>query len=838
MSPLASSPIRVLAAGLLLVVGCKTAFPAAPAPDAPAGAPERRPAADPRTDAPGPREPTGARAPAGDTATNGGGANPRERPREIGRLISELDSQDQNRVYFAAVSLLVDWTQTPADPTGLRAIAARLQGSRPEQQQTLVKAIGHYTTFPGASDEAKVRALDELVPLLEPFLGHTDERLRREAIDALAVLDSLLPEDPPNDPVDQLVRDILSPKPQRSPAPSPDLRRAAVRLVGRKPPKKAVPRLIEVIERFPRVPAVKAAAFEELYGVTGIDFRRDLAAAQSWWEKNRERRPEEWYRERFRKFEEEVARGRRAHRDTWALYVRSFSADDPRLYPALRDSLVGALGAENPLIRAEAAAQLAALGRPEAFDTLVEAVATEKEPEVTRAILAAIATAASTPPEESADAKLRAVRAVAPLAASIDNAVRIAAADAAAALGLEEGARPLVERLHAKDRDPDVVVAILKALARIGAKSNLRVLVEINTFLRAELERPADDPARDVRLLAEGALALSALAERKEIPPATEEALKASANLRDILRYKYDEPLSPEAVRGRQFAALALGKLGLRAALPVLQERLDDRIEPDESVARYAATAIGEIASTPDVPADERLAALAKLRDAFDVRRAASTREALFKAILAIVKSDPNVPLATLDELADKLAQAGDPARVAKLLEALPERPPAGGEPRWFALREKQARALEAAKEFAAAAEIWASLAARDPRYRMPLAGALVLAGKYDDGDRIYVDLLQKAPPAEVPAIWAGRQALLRRLLEANDAEQARARARAMLAGQGPLAPPPDAASAIQRVVEEAGGSGAGGAGERRPEAERRPGAPLPGSVPAGERRP
>jgi HEAT repeat protein len=789
--------------------------PPAPAPARDAGRTEPPPSPDTR-DARSPASPSG-------------GAEGRGRDRE--RLIYELDSQDPNRVYFAAISLLSEWSAAPDDPTAIRAIAARLQGSRPEQQRTLVKAIGHFTTYPGPSEQAKLRAVKDLVPLLEPFLGHQDRDLRRDAIDALATLDALAADDPASDEVDALIRRTLGAGSKHT-APL-EAQLDAVRLIGRKPPKKAVPRLIDVIERFPRSTEVQAVAYEELYGVTGIDFHRDLFAAKRWWEKNRERRPEDWYRERFKKFEEEIARKNRAYRDLWAERVRSLG-NDPKVFSYLKDSLLGPVGAECPQVRAEAAEKLAAIGRPEAFDALVEALGNEKDPEATRSILAAIATMATTPPAEDPEALARALRAITPLLTGVERDVRLAAIEAIAALGLDDGVRSLVERLQGKDRDPETAAAVLKALARIGARSSPRVTAEINRFLRAELDREPLDPLREPRLFAECARALSALAERKEIPPASDEAIKALENLRDLLRYKYEDPTNPVSVNTRQLAALALGKLGLRAGLPYLYDRLSEKNEPDESVAQYAAAAIGEIASGPDCAGEERARALARLREAFDARRDPKTKDALFKALLAIVKADSGTALSTFEDLAEKLAQGGDPARVAKLLECLPERPAAGQEARYYALREKQARAYEAAKDYKSAIDVWNDLAARDPRHRLALANALGLAGKYDDADRIYQDqLLRSTAPAEVQQAWVGRQGLIRKLIDAQDPAQAIARAKLMLAGQGALAPPPETVAAIRVLMDEALRIVPV---EKAPaDGERRPGTPLPGSLPGGQ---
>lgn len=715
--------------------------------------------------------------------------NPPKDARRTTRLIQDLDNPDSNRAYFAVVALLTDWVRDPAERAGLAAIAARLQASRPEQQRTLVKALSQFTMLPGPTEEERHRAARELVPLLAPFLGHADKDLRKEAIDALASIDAQWSDEHGADEIEPLIKRNLDVT--RSPPPTPVEMQSAIRLVGRKPTRIAVPRLIDAVERFPKSIEVKAAAFEELHAVTGQDFRRNAQAAKDWWERNRDRRPDDWYRERIAKTEEETLRARKAARDYWAVFVKSL-ANDPSLLSVLRESL-SAEKTEIPQIRADAARLLAENGSIEAFNALVEAVQTEKDLDVVRQILDQIAYMARTPPEEPVEARLRATRAVIPRAQEIEKDVRIAAINALAYLGCDECVPLLIDRLQAKDRDVDVVIAVLQALSRIGARTQPGIVTEINRFLQREWTREPRDPLRDPRLFKECANALGNIAERREIPAAAPESRVAREHLAQLL--EYDTAGGAVAASTRQFAAFALGKLGLRESLTPLFRRLDDKVEPDEGVAQYAAKAIGEIASG-DLPPGDRDKAIAALILAFKSRAEPEVKEAAFEAVRTILKAEP-VSLAAISYLADQLAQANDHARVARLLKSsLPEKAPLGAEQLYSVLREK-------------------------------LANALALTGKYDEADRLYADILKSAPP-DPARIWAGRLGLLRRLIvEGKDAAQANALANRMLAGTGPLAPPADYAAALRKLITETPGEAPTNApGEKR---EGRPAGTVPG---------
>lgn len=799
------------------LAGCLTTAQAPPPPAPKAGARLEGPVAPPAARDPSPAEE----------------AQRKRRAERIQGLIRELDHQDQNRVYYAAVELLRMWTddlaQQPAERTppleempGLRAIAKLLGDGRVEQQRTLVKAIGQYVTFPGGNQADHLRATRLLVPLLAPFLAHADKDLRKDAIDSLAALDAIGPEENAPDAVDVLI--VTSLDTSRTPPPSPAEIQSAIRIIGRKPPKAAVPQLIRALERFPKQLEVRAAAYEELHEVTGYDFR-ELARVKQWWELNSARRPEDWYRERLRQKEEESARRARIARDWWERYAKAISSDPKTYALLLRDSLLDPI----PQIRSESARQLAELGRPECFDALVEAVGMEKETEVLRAIFAAIAQMAQTPPEEDREARVRAARALAKHLIAVERDVRMGAVETIAAVGVDERIPDLIARLRLADRDAEVAAAILKALARIGARTRPDIVDEIVSFLEREWKRDPKDPLRDPRLFRECAAALSVLAEKKDIAPGSPEARRAVAALAPLLAHV--DPTTPVAVNTRQFAAIALGKVGHVSGLAPLYQRLVPEKEPDESVAQYAATAVGEIACA-DVPAEARREALATLRAAFDARREPQLKEACFKAIRAILKQDPG-DLTQFEQIAEKLATLGDHGRIAKLLESLPEKPPATTDALYLSLRERQARAYELGKDYKAAVEVWAKLAEKEPRFKLDHANALGLAARYDDADRIYEELLRKAlSPTDAARVWARRPDLVRWSLEASDRAQATRLAQRMLAGTGPLSPPADARDAINRLLEQAPGATPVDGPEL--DREKKSGGTVPGGFPLG----
>jgi HEAT repeat protein len=715
----------------------------------------------------------------------------RDRARRTARLIQDLDNADSNRAYFAVVALLTDWTHDSSDRAGLDAIATRLRGSRPEQQRTLVKAVSQFTTLPGPSDAERHRAAHELVPLLAPFLGNQDANLRKEAIDALASIDAQWMDEHGHDEIEPLIKRNLDLA--RIPPPTSLEMQSAIRLIGRKPAKVAVPRLIEAAERFPSPIDVRAAAFDELHAVTGQDFRRNVTAAKEWWDRNRDRRPDEWYRERIVKTEEETTRARKAARDYWALYAKSL-ANDPALVPMLRDSL-SAEKTEIPQVRADAARQLAEVGSLDAFNALVDALATERDLDVVRQILDQIAYMARTPPDEPPEARVRASRAILPRTAEIEKDVRVAAINALAYLACDESVPTLIERLQAKDRDAEVAIAALQGLSRIGARTQPRVVAEIDRFLQREWKRDARDPQRDPRLFKECANALGNLAERHEVPAASPDARVARELLAQLL--ECDPAGGAVAAGTRQFAAFALGKLGMRESLLPLYRRLDEKVEPDEGVTQYAAKAIGEIASG-DLPAADRDRATAALILALKTRPEPEVKEATFEAVRAILKAEP-LSLGAMSYLADQLAAANDHARLVRLLKScLPEKAPPGGEEVFGVLREK-------------------------------LANALALTGKWEEADRTYAEILKGAPaPADPMRIWAGRLALVRRLVvDAKDPAQASVIANRMLQGTGPLAPPADYAAALKRLVADTPGQTPVNAPPEKHDA--RPSAALPG---------
>jgi HEAT repeat protein len=687
------------------------------------------------------------------------------------RLVRDLDSQDPNTSYYAVVALLTDWAKDPSDRVGFGAIASRLQQGRTDQVRTIVKGVGHFVSLPGPTDAERHRAAKDLVPLLTPFLGNADKDVRKEAIDALAAIDSQWG-DEHVDEIGALIARLLDTK--REPPPTPIEMQSAIRLIGRKPAKLAIPQLIDAMERYPKPLDVRAAAVEELHAVTGQDFRGNIYAAKDWWERNRDRRPDDWYRERIAKEEDEITRARKAARDYWALYLKAVGGDASSsvVQGVLRDSL-SYEKSEIPQIRADAARQLADTGTPEAFAALADALQTEKDSDVLRQILDQLALMARTAPDEPPELQRRAARAAIPRVSDIALDVRIAAINALAYLRTDDGVPVLLDRLHAPDRDPDVAAAVIQALSRIGARSQPRIVTEINAFLRREWTRDARDPLREPRLFKECANALGNIAERKEIPPGTPDAKTSRELLTQLL--EFTDSGGAVAASTRQFAAFALGKLGQRESLEPLFRHVDEKAEPDESVAQYAAKAIGEIAGADGVERVDRDAAVAALRVAFDRRRDPDAREAAFESLRTIFRPDAASMLA-IAELADKLAQARDYVRVARLLKGdLPEKAPPGMEALYTNLRER-------------------------------LADALALTGKYDEADKLYADML-KAAPGDGPRIWPSRVALVRRvILEAKDLAQANVLGTRMLAGTGPLAPPPEHAVAIKRLIEQSPG--------------------------------
>jgi hypothetical protein len=745
----------------LILGGCRNAEPA-PAPAAPRAQPLER------LDAPMP--------PANRPAPHPEMGDPTD-ARRTARLVAELDNADSNRAYFAAVTLLSEWAHAPAGRAGFQAIVSRLQpqgAARLDQQRTIIKAIGQFAAVPGPSDAEKLEAARSLVPLLAPFLGNADKDLRAATVDALAALDALQGDEQGPDEVDALITATLDPA--KNPPPTVLDIQSALRLIGRKPAQYAIPRLIDAIDRFSKRLDVKAVAFEELHSVTGQDFRRNLEKAKEWWARNRDRRPDEWYRERIAKTEE-LARVRGAvARDCWLLWVNTLRNDQTAYFTALRDWL-NPEKCVVPEIRADAARLLAETGTIDAFGTLVDALQNEKDLDVVRQIIEQIRAMAEAAPEEPLEARVRAARAIIPRTSEIEKDVRTAAVSALAFLGVPEGIPPLVERLQSKDRDPDVAIAVLQALSRLGAKMQPRVVAEIDAFLKRELTRDAKDPLRDTRLLKESANALANMAGRKEIAPGSPEAKATQELLVQLL--EFDDGSGAAAASTRQVAALALGKLGARESLEKLYRRLDDKVEADDSVATYAARAIGDIASN-EVPPADRERAIAALRVAFDGRRESEARDAIFEALRTLLRTEP-VNLALVNDVADKLALSNDAARVARLLKAvLPEKAPAGAETLYATLREKYANALGQ-------------------------------TGKFDEADRIYAELLKGTPPpsaADQARLWEGRKTLIRRLIvDAKDAAQAASLAQRMLSGAGPLAPPPEYAAAIRRLLEQIPGT-------------------------------
>jgi len=498
------------------------------------------------------------------------------------------------------------------------------------------------------------------------------------------------------------------------------------------------------------------------------------------------------------------------------------------LLAVLRESL---LASETPQIRSEAARRLVDLAGPEAMEAVIQAVQQEKDIEVLRAVLEAIA---SRPPEDR-ELRVRVARAVLPKVGDLERDVRLGAVNALGALKFEEAVPALLERLRVKDGDPDVVVAALEALPRIQAKNDPTVLAEINALLARELGRDPKDPLRDARILQGSANAIGLLARRgaQADPSLTEKSIEL---LKPLLAY--DDPANAQAAaKTRQLAAIALGGLGLPVALRPLLQALEDK---DEGVASYAAAAAGDVASAPEATASDRELALKALVRAFDGGRSA-VKEAATDAIGDILKADVG-NLTMLADFAQKLHQSGDFARLARLLaKVLPEKPPERPpqEAIYVTLRRYFAEALEGSKppDLRAANEHWAWLAGRDPQWLEPYARSLASLGKYEEADKALADALAKTPPpADPSALWHSRLALVGKLVEAKAPDRALALAQKMLEpGSNPaLEPPPAVRQELLRLRAELGAGPAPAAGGASPGSETAPPAdpkfPPPGA--------
>jgi HEAT repeat protein len=710
------------------------------------------------------------------------------------QLIAELDHTDQRRVWYAAVELLRDRAAGRAPEAATLALKARLEDDALERRKTILNAIGRFMDVPGTRVQAGT--VGELLPALRPFLADADDTLRQEAIVAVAALDRVVRSPQKPDLVDTMLEEILAGGDAGPEAVS------AVRVLGRKPPKRAVPKLIDVLLRF-RLPSnseIQAAAFEELYEVTGNRFRSRLEA-EAWWEANRTRLPEEWFRERLRKAEADVSRARGAALKWWKRHLAGVEADRERLLAVLAESL----DEDIPEIRADAARRLAKLGTPKAYEQITAALGDERTPEVLGALLGALA---EKPPEDESIRKQAATATRKLLGLNLDKDVRIRAVQALGALRAVQAIPKLTAMLENGTLDPDVAEAVLASLSRMGGEDAPPVVANVTAYLERELAREPKE--RRARLIEAALKALTVMARNGQLQPNSKDTEAAVAVVSQLLAYENGGSAAPKV---RQLAASALRETGHPAALPALLRALAD---PDEAVARFVVDAVGAIAAREGIGQAERVSALEALIDAFAAARPA-LHEGIVDGVRHVLTTAPNTS-ETVQAFAERLReQAGEPqdfVRLVRLLRDVPDAPPEGApEAAWAALRALLAESHMKTNppDGREALRILGSLVNRAPTHRMQLADTMVAAGTAEEvsrADAIYAQLLTDGGAPD--ALWPKRLAAVRRLVALDAGEQAQALATAILAG----APePPDAVRAqlvkmAQGPAEQPAGGG------------------------------
>ncbi|GIW73246.1 MAG: hypothetical protein KatS3mg102_2788 [Planctomycetota bacterium] len=810
-------------AGLLLAIAGCTSARAQPRPD---GSGPARPSAGERDDE---------EAPAHEGTRAAGRTDAR-----LDKLVADLQASDQLVVYYAAVELLRARATGSAPPAVLAQLKLRLDGGSPEQRRTIINAIGRFVEVPDTPVSPQLVA--ELLPLLRPFLGHPEAEVRREAVQAVAALDRAVPEGSGLDVVGELLEQLLGRSAQLAEVLS------AVRIIGRKPPKQAVPRLLDVLDRYSdrRHAEVQAAVYEELYQATGHRFRnrRDW---RRWWEENKQRRPEDWYRERLLKAEQEAARARGAALKWWQQFLETVTDRDRQL-AVLGESL----GEDIPEIRAEAARRLVRLNRPEGYERLFvrleetakaleqarERPVAPEAPEVLQAMLEALAGQ----PPEGEELRLRgATLARKLLALHPDKEVRLRAVRLLGALQVSSSVGSLLELLRAQPLDVDMAEAALDALARVGGDGSPSAAEAVLALLEAERARPAEE--RQPRLVEAALKTLAALARRGQLPAETPVAASAVSLTARLLAS--DNGQGGAGPKVRQLAAAALRELKDPTALPALVRALAD---PDDDVVRFIVDAVSAIAAAPRTSAERRQEALQALLQAYEGGRPV-LRDSVVDAVRAVTAAVPQAmeSMAVLAaRMREQAAEPADWARLVRLLRDLPEAPPAGApEAVWARLRALLAEAHLRARppDGRAAIKILEALAARGPAFRERLAEALLEAGTADElvrADRLFAELI--AEGGDPAVLWPKRLRVSRRLLDLGASEPARK----LIDAQLKASPPDSVREELLRLAQAAAvapapASGAGpsggeasGGGRSAGEGERAGGARSAGAQPGG----
>lgn len=680
-----------------------------------------------------------------------------ETPSPLEQLTAQLQHTDDRNVWRAAVTLLQMRASGKVAKDAIDAIGERLRQGSPTTIRNLLNAVAAFPTLPD-THFAHHGLVGELMPVLRPSLSSKDVAIRQEAQRAVIALDEVVPDERGIDAVDALIEVIIAgPK-----APALELV-SAVAILGRKPPKKAVPVLIRILSTND-TDMVQAACYEQLYAATGHHFNTREQAV-SWWNANRNRRPEEWYIDRLRKTEAALKVAQQSAYAWWQVLLQGAAGDQQKLDPLLERSLADPVAR----IRMEAARELGRLGKKTGAQAVVDQLLREDEPGVMPVLLDTVASLASTD-QASRDKATLAVVSV--LERHVDRDVRLRAVRCLGALRSPLAGASLQKLLGSSQGDSLMHEAVLEAIAVIADSSNPQLVQAVLEQLDLQMKQSSDSG----QAVVSGCLkALKAMARSGAVTATSPYATRVVTTVEAILVAPGQEPRAPSSDKVRQLAAAVFRELKFSGALPILYRALGDK---SDDVARFVVDAIGETAAATGTEKGSRLAALQELSLAFQTERLALRQPIVdnFRKITATQPQALELLTSFSVHLREKATDAGGFSLILRLLADLPTVPPAGPErARWIVLRGLLAEAMLRGQEqdTTAAIAVYEELVTLDKTFTEPLADALVAQGLADGLERsisLYHGLLSEGGdgttlwPKQVRAIdeLAGKVSLKR----------------------------------------------------------------------------